>query len=100
MVQHHLEDNGEILSTVLLGDLGRWYRRSLEAADDRPEALRTALALSGLFVRGDEDMRTVIATGFLEALPQVSEDGRHVVEQLPPALRDELHRMETWRPSS
>jgi hypothetical protein len=101
MVREHIDFNDEVLSTVLLASFGRWYQNSLQ--DDRPDApdaSRAAHVLADLFAGGDDEMETVIATGFLEVLPQPTEDGREVVEQLPPVLREELRRMENWRPSS
>jgi hypothetical protein len=101
MVREHVEFNDEVLSTVLLGGFGRWYWKSLqEGRSDGPDALRAAQVLADLFADGDDEMETVIATGFLEALPHPSEEGRDVVERLPPALREELRRMENWTPPS
>jgi hypothetical protein len=53
-----------------------------------------------LYSRGNDGLETVIATGFLEAMPHPHEPEREVVEQLPHALREELRRMENWKPSS
>ena len=101
MVREHIDFNDEVLSTVLLGTFGRWYQTSLQ--DDRsdaPDASRAAHVLADLFAGGDDEMETVIATGFLEAMPHPHEAEREVVEQLPPVLREELRRMENWKPSS
>ncbi|HEY2220964.1 DUF7674 family protein [Actinomycetospora sp.] len=101
MVREHVEFNDEVLSTVLLGGFGRWYWSSLqEGRSDAPDALRAAQVLGELFADGDDEMETVIATGFLEALPHPSEDGREVVEQLPSSLRGWLRHMENWKPTT
>jgi hypothetical protein len=101
MVREHVDFNDEVLSTVLLGGFGRWYWNSVQdGRSDAPDALRAAQVLADLFADGDDEMETVIATGFLEVLPHPTEEGRDVVEQLPRALREELRRMENWKPTS
>jgi hypothetical protein len=100
-VDRHVEGYDEVLSTVLLGDIARWYWRAVhEGTPDAPAALRAATVLSDLFVSGGEEMETAIATGFLEGLPHPDEEGREVVEQLPPPLREWLRHMENWKPST
>lgn len=101
LVQEHQEYFEEILSTVLLADIGRWYWSAVQQRDseDAAEALRATRALAGLYAEGDDEIQTAIATGFLEALPHPDEDGRAVVERLPTVLREQLRRMEDWRPS-
>ncbi len=101
IVDRHIECNDEVLSTVLLGDIARWYWRAVHRrTSDATAALRAAKVLGDLFAAGDEEMETVIATGFLEGLPHPDEEGREVVEQLPPSLRDWLRHMEDWKPST
>jgi hypothetical protein len=101
MVREHVDVNDEVLSTILLGSFGRWYWTSLQQGrSDARDAARAAQVLADLFADGDDDMQTAIATGFLEVLPHPDEQGREVVEQLPPILREELHRMENWKPTS
>jgi hypothetical protein len=101
MVREHAEDYEEVLSTILLDLVGMWFRTAVHTrTPDAADALSAAEALADLYSRGDDDLDTVIATGFLEAMPHPHEAEREVVEQLPPVLREELRRMENWKPSS
>jgi hypothetical protein len=96
MVREHEAENGEILPTLLLDDVGRWFTTSGAADED---ALRAADAVTKLYEHGDDDIQTIVVTGFLEAMPHVGEADRDVVERLSPPLRAELRRMESWKPS-
>lgn len=103
-VRHLIEECHEAfghgIPTVVLGDVGRWYRQaaaSSEPAEVR-DAERAAQALSDLYETGEDFLQTVIATGFLEALPSPRAEGRQIVERLPTPLREELRRMENWTP--
>lgn len=101
MVREHAEDYEEVLSTILLDVVGVWFRTAVHAGTpDAADALRAAGALADLFSRGGDDLETVITTGFLEAMPHPREADRGVVEQLPIVLREELRRMENWKPST
>jgi hypothetical protein len=101
IVRDHVEYYDEVLPTILLAEIGRWFASTASDPDgpDGREAARAVRAVSDLYECGNESMRNIVATGLLEALPQPHEDGREVVERLPPALRDELRRMENWTPS-
>lgn len=99
VVDEHRQYFDEILSTVLLADVGRWYRAAL-ASGSPDDAVLAVAALAELYARGDDGIETVIVTGFLEALPHDGEAERWVVERLPTVLREELRKMEDWRPSS
>ncbi|MFC5136999.1 hypothetical protein ACFPK1_02040 [Actinomycetospora rhizophila] len=93
-------DLGYGIPTIVLGDVGRWYRQA--AASTEPDEVRdaqgAAQALSDLYETGEDFLQTVIATGFLEALPQPHEEGRQVVDLLPNALREQQRRMGNWSP--
>jgi hypothetical protein len=99
IVREHIEYYDEVLPTVLLGDVARWYWKELAQRSSEAPAARSAAAVLGEMYTG-EPMETIIATGFLEGLPRPDEDGRDVVEELPGNLREELRRMEAWRPRS
>ena len=99
MVDEHEQYFDEVLSTILLAEVARWYRDAL-TSDSPDDAVGTVAALAELYVRGDDGVETVIVTGFLEALPHDGEADRWVVEQLPTVLREELRKMEEWRPST
>lgn len=101
IVDDHIEQFDEVLSTVLLDEVGEWYRTSVHhGAEDAADAIRAVNALARLLAEGGDSMRTVIVTGLLEAMPRAGDEDRAVVEELPSLLRDELRFMEEWRPDA
>jgi hypothetical protein len=101
IVREHTEDNfGEVLPTVLLADIARWWKQAFGAGDAQAlvEADRAVDAIDELYETGDDSLQTIVATGFLEALPSPRAEGREIVERLPPPLREELRQMENWTP--
>jgi hypothetical protein len=92
------EGFGYGIPTVVLGQVGRWFWETAQSKEGQQDAVQAAQALCELYVDGDDFVRTVIATGFLEALPYASEEGRDVIELLPDPLRNELRHMEHWNP--
>lgn len=101
IVREHVNDNDEVLPTVLLADVARWFRRQAhDSSDDvRRDLDRGLQAIAHLYDVGDESMQTIVATGFLEAMPHPDEAGREVVDLLPPSLREELRAMEGADPA-
>lgn len=103
-VRRIIEDCHEALGfgipTIVLGDVGRWYVQAATSTDIgvARNAQRAAQALSDLWMTGEAFLQTVIATGFIEALPFAHEAGREVVDLLPQPLRAERVRMENWSP--
>lgn len=99
-VERHRETCGELLPVLLLDQLANWF---VEAKTTYPghaaDADRLLDVLAEIWATGDDAARTAVATGFLEALPGPGQEGRETVEQLPTVLREELRRMEGWRPS-
>lgn len=96
VVRDHVEYFDEVLPTVLLAEIGRWYRSTVSTkdTDDGRAAALAVQAASDLFEAGNQSMRDIVATGLLESLPQPHEEDREVVDRLPTALREELRRME------
>ncbi|GAA4910924.1 hypothetical protein EV188_10326 [Actinomycetospora succinea] len=96
LVREHAEQFDEVLPTVLLGDLARWYVAASvgPVAGSRAVADRVVVALAEEFRRGDDVMRAVVATGFLDALPGPGEMGHEVVARLPRRLGRELAAMQ------
>ena len=101
LVRENEQAYGEIIWAALLAQVADWHvdaqrhgTAEASAASDRAVA-----ALEKSFVDGDETTRTIIATGFLEMLPTAG-DGRDVVQRLPVALREELARIEAWKPTA
>lgn len=101
LVDEHEAEHGEVLPTLLLDLIATWFRTAVSApTDDAHAALAATTTLADLWLAGGEGMETVIATGFLEALPHEDEADRWVVDRLPPLLREELRKMEDWRPTA
>lgn len=102
LLREHWEDNGEMLPTLFLGDLARWYVEAWMNRDDEPqayeEATRVLRLLGDRFKNGDQTLQNTIAVGFVEMLPYPGEDGRGCVADLPEPLRAERVRMESWTP--
>jgi hypothetical protein len=102
LVDDHLADNGEILPTILLSDLARWYVESDAGRhDDRgryAEAQAVVDHLARAFETAEGDLENTIAVGFVEAL--IPGDGSlpEYAENLPESLRGELAKMMDWRP--
>jgi hypothetical protein len=90
LVREHTEQFDEVLPTVLLADLARRYVAAATDLDDGRAAQQVVVTLDRLFRRGDDTMRAVIATGFLEGLPRRDEPGHGVLADLPRRLRREL----------
>ncbi|GAA4783820.1 hypothetical protein GCM10023200_16670 [Actinomycetospora chlora] len=91
MVRQHEAEHGEVLPTILLDEVGGWFVASHGADTD---AIRAVDAVNELHQHGDDDIQTIVITGFLEAMPHVGHADRGVVELLPTPLRAELRRME------
>ncbi|MDD7942045.1 hypothetical protein PHK61_26875 [Actinomycetospora lutea] len=96
LVREHGDQFDEVLPTVLLADLARWYvAASLgPVAGSRAVADRVVVALAQEFRDGDDVARAVIATGFLAALPAPGELGHEVVARLPRRLGREVAAMQ------
>lgn len=92
LVREHAEQHGEVEPTVLLAELAHWYVAASigPVAGSRAVADRVVVALAQEFRDGDDVMRAIIATGFLDALPQPGELGHEVVARLPRRLGRQL----------
>ncbi|MEJ2886426.1 hypothetical protein [Actinomycetospora aeridis] len=92
LVRENVDQYGEVEPTVLLADLARWYvAASLgPVAGSRAVADRVVVALAQEFRDGDDVMRAVIATAFLDVLPRPGELGHEVVARLPRRLGRQL----------
>jgi hypothetical protein len=96
LVKDHVAEHEEVLPTLLLDVVGQWFVDT-EGRDD--DASRAVEAVGQLLEHGDHDIRTIVVTGLLEALPHPGESGHEVIERLPTSLREELRKLEDWRPS-
>jgi DNA-binding PucR family transcriptional regulator len=95
LVREHAEQFGDLLPTVLLADLARWYVAAVTGpvTGSRAVAERVAVGLAEAFRDGDGTTRAIIATGFLETLPRPGELGGEVAARLPRRLGRELAAM-------
>jgi hypothetical protein len=102
MVEEHVADNGEILSTLLLSDVARWYLASYTERRDDParfaEARSVVDRLGRVFESAGGDLANTIAVGFVETLIPDDWSVPGYTEDLPPALAAELVKMINWRP--
>jgi hypothetical protein len=87
VIEEYHEAFGYGIPTVILGQVGRWYSETAGSPDldVARDAQRAAQVLSDLYEGGDDSTQTIIATGFLEALPYAHEQRREVVDLLPGA---------------
>jgi len=94
----HLDDHGELLGHVLMGDMWRWACQELDKA---PNDVRRFLeVLSHHLGSDDDDVSNIICVSFLEYLIGVDPAKSHEYRlraALPPRLAAELARMESWR---
>lgn len=102
LLQGHLEDNDEILPTLFLGEVGKWfekaYQKRISAPGDFAETIAVVQILEDAFSRGDDAMKNLIAVGFVEMLLNLAREDRDCIDELPDSLRSELERMGSWCP--
>ena len=94
LVDEHIEDNDEVLPTLLLADAARWYVEVVTSGLGLDAAHRLLDELEASYREAGANLRNTIATGFLETLPDPDEKGRGSVDLLPSSLREKLDRME------
>jgi hypothetical protein len=93
LLDEHLDDQfGEVLPYLFLADVSRYLVDLIESGR-RQDALPVLDWLERRFRAGSEEEQTLIAAGFLEALPRPDEPGAAVRDALGPALSDELARV-------
>lgn len=97
----HEEHHDEILGTLFLNDVGDWYTEAWLARDTDPgsfaEVHQLVIRVAERYPEANDTERTMIVTGFLEALPNAGEPGRDVVTELPHLLQQERERMDSPR---
>jgi hypothetical protein len=91
--EHTAANHGELLSHLYMGEVTEWLVNA--HADGREHDVRDVLQFLEEQFEGDEDVRELIAVSFLENLPFPGEPQASVRALLPPALRDELQRLES-----
>lgn len=104
LLREHIEDNDEVLPTIFLGDVAKWFVEACAARAgqqvDIDEARRVVSILERDFVGASETVTNMIAVGFVEMLPVPNAAGSECVNELPRPLQDEYIRMQNWYPQS
>lgn len=72
LLQEHMEDNGELLPHVFLGDFGRLLLTLADASRDLTPKLEAVAAILEEGMSGDESVQEMIAVSFLESLDATS----------------------------
>lgn len=102
LLQGHLEDNDEVLSTLFLGEVERWFESAclnrISAPGEFAEAIAVTQVLGDVFSHGDDVIRNLIAVGFVEMLLNLAWNDSECIDELPDSLRNELERMKSWSP--
>jgi hypothetical protein len=99
LYERHMIDNfGELLPHVFLGDLTRFviteHREALRTRVDRPVLVAVLGALEKGLVEGDADVAEVIVVSFLENLWQAGDEYQSLRGRLGPELRRQLEVIE------
>ena len=94
----HLQEYGELLAHVFMGDVTRWciesHRRSMRD-DASSRDLRVLLVtLEDCFAFANADVQELISASFLENLHQARDQYESLKALLGPLLQDELQRVE------
>jgi hypothetical protein len=94
----HEADNGELLGHLLIADILRWACAVLDSQPGAVDAVLEEMARS--LQPGDDPVSNMISVSFLEHLG--ADDPRELAirARLPRRLREELERIESWRPDS
>lgn len=102
LLRGHLEDNDEILPTLFLGEVEKWFelacQNRISDPDDFADAIAVTQVLGDVFLSGDDAVRNLIAVGFVEMLLDLTRKDRDCIDELPDSLRSELERMKSWSP--
>jgi hypothetical protein len=102
VLDEHLDENcGEVLTHLLMADLGRWFVNAVATADERGVADFLA-AVESLYASEDPDTRNVAEVSFMELLavaPDAKE--RAAIEAIrrlagPKTMADLAHFESAW----
>ena len=89
LAEHLIDQEGELLPYLLLGDVVRWAEREVEQNRSRVATLFQWLEIR--FVAADTVVEELIAVGFVEMLP-ATPSGDPLLELLGPSLRQAARR--------
>jgi hypothetical protein len=101
LYNEHIEDNGELLPHVFMGDVTRFvvslHAKSLGKRFDSIESRRTLMKILDFFeenMRGADDVQELISVSFLENLDQSAENYASLKSYFGGSLLDELSKYE------
>ena len=102
LVDEHVADNDEILSTLVLSDVARWYSASYAEQGSDParytDAQEVVDRLGEAYEESEGDLRNTIAVGLVEAWIPGDKSLPDFYDRLPEPLRREIVKMINWRP--
>ena len=94
---HLSGQGGELLPHLFLADLVRWLEAQFSDSEPKAQALplikRLCAFMEAEFVRGDEQVRELLAVSFVENLPSTGELGASLRSFLGPTLEEEFRRV-------
>jgi hypothetical protein len=91
ILQEHLDDNGGVLSHMLLADVERWTEAQLQQFGAKDERLREVLSfLESAYAAGNDHVEELISVSFLELLPRPGEPLAELRSLLGPQLAKQL----------
>jgi hypothetical protein len=99
VLHSHLDEYDEILRTLLIAEIIDWV---VEHRHDRPEVgLRVLAWMNDKYETGSDEVREVIASGGVEAMPNPGQPGSELRAQGPAQPSPQSHRpmalVEGWR---
>jgi hypothetical protein len=101
LVDEHVADNDEILSTLVLSDIARWYSESYTEQRSDPARYADAQAvvdrLGEAYEESEGDLWNTIAVGLIEALIPGDNSLPDFFDRLPESLRQEMIEMINWK---
>lgn len=91
ILSSHLEDNyGELLSTLFIAEVIDWV---VERREDDPDAgVKVFNWMNSAYEEASQNLKDVIATGGVEALPKPGSAGSDLRDLMSPAL----HAVDPW----
>ena len=96
--EHEADNNGDLLGHLLIADILRWACAALDSKPGAVDAVLEEIARS--LQPGDDPVSSMISVSILENLGQGDPRELAIRTRLPRKLREELERMESWRPGS
>ena len=98
LLDQHLEDNGEVLPHVFLGDVTRAVTHAFATTQAKPNGIDQSAAIDELRVLeramafGNDELMELVSVSFLENIDWSAPAGQAVRAAMGSALREELSR--------